>query len=104
MRRRRRAISRTTRCPSRPTSARPRGGRLKTTERSEVGVLLSAAAVRERCGVMLEAARAGRLAHFAVADARLGAVADYVADTVRANYPTLKVPFHSRWRHFVVDG
>ena len=23
---------------------------------------------------------------------------------MRKNYPTLDVPFHSRWRHFVVDG
>src|SRR2546430_1980427 len=54
--------------------------------------------------MMLEAGRAGRLTHFPVADDRAGAVADSVAATVRANYPSLKVPFHSRWRHFVVRG
>ncbi len=30
--------------------------------------------------------------------------ADYVIDTMRANYPTLDVPYHSRWRHFAAGG
>jgi len=34
--------------------------------------------------------------------ARLEAAADLTAETVRLNYPDLKVPFHARWRHFVV--
>ena len=29
---------------------------------------------------------------------------DLVAATTKKNYPALDVPFHSRWRHFVVDG
>jgi hypothetical protein len=53
---------------------------------------------------VLEAGLAGRLAHFAVHIDRLEAAAAYVADTIRYNYPTLKVPFHARWRHFVVEG
>jgi hypothetical protein len=27
-----------------------------------------------------------------------------VLETIRANYPTLDIPFHARWRHFTVDG
>ena len=30
--------------------------------------------------------------------------ADIVAGVIRRQYPTLQVPFHARWRHFVVGG
>ncbi|MGH6909039.1 MAG: DUF1688 family protein [Phenylobacterium sp.] len=31
---------------------------------------------------------------------RMAVAADLTAETVRANYPDLNVPFHARWRHF----
>lgn len=34
----------------------------------------------------------------------LPACADLVASVVRQRYPTLDVPFHARWRHFVFGG
>lgn len=34
----------------------------------------------------------------------LPACADYVARIIRQRYPTLDVPFHARWRHFVFKG
>ncbi|MCH8038601.1 MAG: DUF1688 family protein, partial [Proteobacteria bacterium] len=61
-------------------------------------------AIRARCAAILEAARADELAHFALRAAHLEAAADYVAQTIRANYPTLDIPTHSRWRHFAVGG
>lgn len=33
---------------------------------------------------------------------RLGHVIDLVAEECRTNYPDLAIPYHSRWRHFVV--
>ncbi|WP_353183577.1 URC4/urg3 family protein [Bosea sp. (in: a-proteobacteria)] len=66
--------------------------------------LLKPAAVRARAREMLELGLAGRLLHFSVRPERLEACADYVLDTIRANYPTLDIPFHARWRHFVLDG
>lgn len=66
--------------------------------------LLKPAAVRERAREMLELGLAGRLLHFEVHPERLEACADYVLETIRANYPTLDIPFHARWRHFVVAG
>lgn len=66
--------------------------------------LLKPAAVRERAQEMLELGLAGRLLHFSVHPERLEACADYVLETIRANYPTLEIPFHARWRHFVVAG
>ena len=69
-----------------------------------VAWLRSPAAIRARCAVILEAAEADGLAHFALRAERLEAAADYVAQTIRANYPTLDIPTHSRWRHFAVGG
>jgi hypothetical protein len=66
--------------------------------------LLSAEAVRLQAGLILAAGRRGELAHFAVDDGRLDFVAGYVADTMAINYPDLAIPYHARWRHFVVDG
>lgn len=66
--------------------------------------LLSAAAVRERAHEMLAIALDDGLADWRVDLDRLPQTADRVAEVIRAQYPTLKVPFHARWRHFVVGG
>ena len=47
---------------------------------------------------------AGELEHFAVRPDRIDAAADYVLETTRAGYPDLDIPYHARWRHFVVEG
>src|SRR5882724_8665631 len=62
--------------------------------------LNDAAAVRERCGMVHRWAADGRSPHFALDESRLAAVAAYVADVTREAYPDLKIPYHSRWRHF----
>lgn len=69
-----------------------------------VRLLLKPAAVRERAQEMLRLGRAGRLAHFNVHPERLRACAAYVLETIRQNYPSLDIPFHARWRHFVIAG
>lgn len=66
--------------------------------------LLSATAVRSRAHEMLAIAEGGGLAEWRVDLACLDAAADLTAETVRLNYPDLRVPFHARWRHFVVGG
>ncbi len=66
--------------------------------------LLSAAAVRERAHRMLEAGLADRLPHFRVDLRRLDDAAALTIAITRDAYPDLAIPFHSRWRHFVVDG
>jgi hypothetical protein len=35
---------------------------------------------------------------------RLPATADFVATVIKERYPSLDVPVHSRWRHFVLEG
>ncbi|CEJ15182.1 hypothetical protein BN1110_05519 [bacterium YEK0313] len=66
--------------------------------------LLTASAVRERAGRMLDLGLDGKLAAFTVDMDRLPAAADLVVEVIRANYPSLDVPFHARWRHFVAGG
>jgi hypothetical protein len=66
--------------------------------------LLNAGAVRERAHRMLEMGLSDELSGFRIDLGRLGATADLVLAITRKAYPTLDVPFHSRWRHFVVDG
>ena len=66
--------------------------------------LLTAEAVRERCHELLAACERGALAHFLLDTARLSDAADYVADEIRRNHPSLQIPFHSRWRHFEAGG
>ncbi len=66
--------------------------------------LLSAAAVRDRADTMLRLGLAGELEHFAIDLDRLGACADEVVATIRAEYPTLEIPLHARWRHFAAGG
>lgn len=66
--------------------------------------LLNAGAVRQRAHRMLEIALGGGLQHFRVDLTRLDEAVDLVVATTRRAYPDLNVPFHSRWRHFVVGG
>jgi hypothetical protein len=66
--------------------------------------LLSAAAVRERAHRMLALALDDSLPNFRIHSERMDGVVDLVLQVTREAYPSLEVPFHSRWRHFVVDG
>ncbi len=66
--------------------------------------LLSARAVRERAQWVLAAGLEGKLRHFRVDLHRLADAADLTLAVTREAYPSLDIPFHSRWRHFVVDG
>jgi len=72
--------------------------------REAARMLMTPEAVYERSAMVLAAGRAGALGHFSVNDDALEPTAAYVAGVIRDNYPTLTVPYHARWRHFVVDG
>src|SRR6186713_1785886 len=66
--------------------------------------LLSAGAVRARAGEMLEIGLSGGLTHFTIDLDRMDGVAEAVLSVTRKAYPTLEIPFHARWRHFVHGG
>ena len=63
--------------------------------------LLSTQAIRDRCRQVLKASYAGK-SLFLVDRTRYQELANYVAEVTQKNYPDLKVPFHSRWKHFDV--
>jgi hypothetical protein len=73
------------------------------SEASAALTLLSAAAVRERAHRMLALALDDKLTNFRIHPEKMDSVVDLVLQTTRDAYPTLDVPFHSRWRHFVAD-
>ncbi|RZI38360.1 DUF1688 family protein, partial [Herbaspirillum sp. HC18] len=66
--------------------------------------LLTASAVRTRARQMLEIGLAGGLTHFTVDLGRMDVVAEAVLAVTRKAYPALDIPFHARWRHFVLGG
>jgi hypothetical protein len=73
----------------------------KTSETARA--LLSADAVREAARYLLVRAQRGEF-DWEVRLEELPACADYVAAIIRKRYPSLDVPFHARWRHFVFGG
>lgn len=66
--------------------------------------LLSAHAVRERAHEMLAAGLRGELEHFTIDMESLSQAAQVVSELIRVNYPDGNVPFHARWRHFVLGA
>ena len=73
-------------------------------ERDILPRLRTPEAVRERCHAALVSAERDTLPHFSFDPARMGDVADYVATVIRGNYPDLRIPYHSRWRHLEAGG
>ncbi len=66
--------------------------------------LRSTNTIRERARSMLARARRGESAWFSVNDGALVTTAALVAELTQARYPDLKIPYHSRWRHFEAGG
>ena len=72
---------------------------------ANAGALLrSTQTIRARARGLLARARAGDSAYFTVADTALQPTARLVAEVTRERYPDLKIPYHSRWRHFEAGG
>ena len=67
-------------------------------------ILRTTTTVRDRCGQLLARARRGESQWWTVNDERIADAARSVADSTRERYPTLHIPFHSRWRHFEAGG
>lgn len=55
---------------------------------------------REQCLRIYELAQKGSLAHFALDESKMSVAVDAVEQTIKANYPDLDIPMHSRMRHF----
>jgi hypothetical protein len=66
--------------------------------------LLNAQAVRDRAHRMLAIGLEDKLPNFRINLDRLDAAAERTLAATLKAYPSLEVPFHSRWRHFVFEG
>lgn len=60
--------------------------------------------VRERAHQILALAKENKLAYFSFHPEQMAPTAAFIMEVIHKNYPTLEVPYHSRWRHFEVDG
>jgi hypothetical protein len=62
------------------------------------------ATIRARCNAILAAVAEDRSTNFRVDRTRLDEAAARVAALTRERFPDLRIPFHSRWRHFEAGG
>ena len=69
-----------------------------------VATLCSTKTIRKRAKALLERARRGESSWFTVNDGAMDNAAALVAQLTKARYPDLKIPYHSRWRHFEAGG
>jgi hypothetical protein len=69
-----------------------------------VSYLQSPQAIRDRARALFHLAEQDQLQHFRYHPEALPATAAYVLDVMRQQYPNSEIPFHSRWRHFEVEG
>jgi hypothetical protein len=76
---------------------------LVSPEASAALSLLNAGAVRERAHRMLAIGLEDRLPNFRIDLDRMANAVDLVLETTSRAYPSFDVPFHSRWRHFVIN-
>ncbi|MFS4460686.1 URC4/urg3 family protein [Bdellovibrio sp. HCB2-146] len=67
----------------------------------DLDFLLSPLAVRQSAEKIFELTKAGQT-HFQYHADQFDSVVEYVVEVIRANYPSLNIPFHSRWGHFRV--
>jgi len=77
---------------------------LANPETSAALSLLNASAVRERAHRMLAIGLEDRLPNFRIHLDRMDAAVDLVLATTSKAYPSFEIPFHSRWRHFAMNG
>jgi hypothetical protein len=72
--------------------------------RDATALLRATATVRERCRHLLSRARHGESTWFIVDEGFMGSAAREVVEVTRKRYPKLRIPYHSRWRHFEAGG
>jgi len=75
---------------------------LKNIELEAIEYLRTPRAIRTRCDYLFNLACQDQLHYFRIDLTRLDQAANYIIDVIRAQYPDLNIPFHSRWRHFEI--
>jgi len=72
-----------------------------TLDRDQVASeLMQLAAIRQQCGRIYDLAKEGNLSFFNVDESKIYLAVEATEASLRKRYPSLKVPMHSRLRHF----
>jgi hypothetical protein len=66
--------------------------------------LFDAGTVRARCAAISRSVANNVSSHFTLDRSRLPAAAERVAALTMRRFPDLRIPYHSRWRHFEAGG
>ncbi|MFA6236881.1 MAG: URC4/urg3 family protein [Bacteriovorax sp.] len=74
-----------------------------TYSEKDLDFLLSPLAIRQSAEALFELTKQGKT-HFTYHPEKFDEVVEYVIEVIRENYPTLDIPFHSRWGHFRAAG
>ncbi|MGB3200909.1 MAG: URC4/urg3 family protein [Nodosilinea sp.] len=69
-----------------------------------VAYLQSPEAIRDRSRALFALAERDQLQHFRYHPEAMAGTAAYVLEVMQQQYPVGHIPFHSRWRHFEVEG
>jgi len=72
--------------------------------RDPLAALRDPGTVRARCRAITRAVEQGLSGRFKLDRSRLDDAAQRVARLTRERFPDLKIPYHSRWRHFEAGG
>lgn len=70
---------------------------------SELDYILSPKCIRDGARKVFDETVKGNT-HFRYHPEKFSSTVDYVMETIRQNYPDLRIPFHSRWGHFRPGG
>lgn len=77
---------------------------MTTPSRHPLATLREPSTIRARCAAITKAVEDGCSGHFKLDRSRLPEVARRVAALTRERFPDLRIPYHSRWRHFEAGG
>lgn len=66
--------------------------------------LFEPSTIRERSQLILDLVTQNKSSYFQIDFDKLQNTASFVIEVIRERYPNLDVPYHSRWRHFELDG
>lgn len=72
--------------------------------RDPLAALRDPATIRARCAAVTQAVEQGLSGYFRLDRSRLDEAAERVATLTRERFPDLRIPPHSRWRHFGAGG
>lgn len=74
-----------------------------TLSPADLDFILSPAGIRDRAGKIFARTEKGKGA-FVFHPEKVKPTVEYVLEVIHKNYPTLSIPFHSRWGHFRAGG